>query len=259
MALTFEQGDRDRPRGHAILYFRDAADATRCLATYLVVLPIVMDVAKYIPPLLVGQLPVGEAKPVGALPLPPIPEVADSREALSALASVRGDDLLYGGTLAARDLPAIMHAVAEAAQEYHERYVRALARESPPAPESLPQEDAPGELDVQEALYALMSDADRVAELTRLTGQLRYALQRPDEPLVAQAVAELERLGRYLHPKYRFPAFMAAARTPGAKGDRLTDLYITRCYRICHHEYDALEALDAQIRELEAGGDPASA
>jgi hypothetical protein len=98
-----------------------------------------------------------------------------------------------------------------------------------------------------------------VAELTRLTGQLRYALQGPHEPLVAQAVAELERLGRYLHPKYRFAAFMAAARTPGPKGDRLTALYITRCYRICHHEYDALEALDAQIQALEAGDEAPSA
>lgn len=257
MALTFEQGDCDRPRGHAILYFRDAADTSRCLATYLVVLPIAMDVAKYIPPLLAGRLPLGEAKPVGALPLPPIPEVADSREALYALAEQRADDVLYGGTLVAHDLPALMHAVSEAAQEYHERYERALARATR-AEAAAAGEDAPGELDVQSALYALMSEADRIAELTRLTGQLRYALQGPHEPLVAQAVAELERLGRHLHPKYRFASFLAAARMPGPKGDRLTHLYITRCYRICHHEYDALAALDAEIQALESGEETAS-
>lgn len=254
MALSFERGDGERPRGHAILYFGDTGAPARYLATYLIVLPIAMDVAKYIPPLLAGRLPLGEAQAVGALPLPPIPEAIEDRTLLVALADARDDDLIYGGTIAGHDLPGMVQAVAEAARAYHERYEAARAREAPPT--TVASQDMPGELDVRDALYGLMSEADRIAELARLTGQLRYAVQGRDEPLIAQAVADMERLGRYLHPKYRFDAFLAAARTAGARGERLTELYVTRCYRICHHEFDELEALDAEIRALEAGDKP---
>lgn len=250
MALDFEHGDRGRPRGHAILYFRDAGDPARCLATYLVVLPITMDVAKYLPPLLAGRLPLGDMQAVGALPLPPIPESVADHGTLVAMAERRDDDLVCGGTVAGHDLPGMIQAVADAAREYHERCEATRAREAPAAVAS---EDAPGEMDVRDALYGLMSEADRIAELARMTGQLRYAVQGRDEPLIAQAVADLERLGRYLHPKYRFDAFLTAARTGRPKAERLTELYVTRCYRICHHEFDALEALDGEIAALEAG------
>ena len=41
--LTFRVGDPDRPRGHALLFFRDADDPDTAWATYLVVAPIQMD------------------------------------------------------------------------------------------------------------------------------------------------------------------------------------------------------------------------
>lgn len=257
MALTFEHGSSEHPRGHAVLYFRDPADRTRCMATYLIVLPITMDVAKYIPPLLAGRLPLGDAKPMGALPLPPIPEVVEDIDALLALAEARADDVVCGGTLAMHDLPGMMQAVANAAQEYYDRYEAAVERGASRAPQMSP-EDTQGEMDVQDALYGLMSESDRITELTRLTGQIRYALQDERDPLVAQAVGDLERLGRHLHPKYRFEAFLAAARTGGQKGERLTELYITRCYRLARNEFGGLTELDSAIRDLEAGDDSAS-
>src|ERR671938_591311 len=47
--LTFRAGDPDRPRGHALVFFRDADDPTAVWATYLVVTPIQMDLGKYVP------------------------------------------------------------------------------------------------------------------------------------------------------------------------------------------------------------------
>src|SRR5262249_22491796 len=81
--MGFEPGDRPRPRGHALLYFRDPQEAVRVWATYLVVPPIAMDIGKYVPPLLAAQLPQG----LGALggmpsvyPLPPFPEAVQSQD-----------------------------------------------------------------------------------------------------------------------------------------------------------------------------------
>src|SRR5690348_2177516 len=44
--LTFRAGDADRPRGHALVFFRDSAAADQVWATYLVVAPIKMDLGK---------------------------------------------------------------------------------------------------------------------------------------------------------------------------------------------------------------------
>ena len=54
--LTFRAGDADRPRGHALVFFRDADAADQVWATYLVVAPIKMDLGKYIPAAFASQL-----------------------------------------------------------------------------------------------------------------------------------------------------------------------------------------------------------
>src|SRR5260370_40498940 len=77
--LTFRAGDADRPRGHALVFFRDADDAEKVWATYLVVAPIKMDLGKYIPAAFASQL-AGQLSAPGpsAYPLPPVPEKFDA-------------------------------------------------------------------------------------------------------------------------------------------------------------------------------------
>ena len=54
MNLQFRRGAADRPRGHALAYF-EAPDG-RLYATYLVIPPIQIDLAKYMPPMFAGQI-----------------------------------------------------------------------------------------------------------------------------------------------------------------------------------------------------------
>ena len=109
MALTFEIGDPSFPKGHAIAYFRSGADV---LATYVLVLPISMDMGKYLPPLLASQLGgmagnlIGEG--MGSFAAPPVPEQVESLDYLERLAHVRGDDLVSGGTVVLGDVAAAM-------------------------------------------------------------------------------------------------------------------------------------------------------
>ena len=62
MDLQFEMGDSENPRGHALVYFSDTGTALY-FASYVVLLPITVDVSKYVPPFLMNQ--VGEPHPYG--------------------------------------------------------------------------------------------------------------------------------------------------------------------------------------------------
>src|SRR5215207_11403892 len=120
--LTFRAGDPDRPRGHALLFFRDGDDPDAVWATYLVVAPIQMDLGKYIPAAFASQL-AGQLGAAGrsAYPLPPVPEKIEGGLAwLERLASLRGDDLLDGGTLRMSDPLYAMQAVSDTGTQYAE-------------------------------------------------------------------------------------------------------------------------------------------
>ena len=56
MDLKFEIGSSASPRGHALVYFIDASDPSKIGASYIVVLPVNVDIAKYVPPFLAGQI-----------------------------------------------------------------------------------------------------------------------------------------------------------------------------------------------------------
>src|SRR5215213_7268309 len=98
MAARFELGDPEHPRGHALVYFRVSGGGDELLATYVVVLPIAINPAKYIPPASAGDL-----------------------AALRRLAEHRGDDLLDGGVVES-DPERLMVATHEASRDYAARY-----------------------------------------------------------------------------------------------------------------------------------------
>jgi len=247
MALTFEFGDPDRPRGHALLYFHSAA-GRRVLATYLLVPPVHFDPARYIPPIFAPRL-AAHPGTVAAFAWPPIPEPVESVAWVRAQARARGDDLLYGGTVAADDPERLLVATHEVLEEYARRCTAALAEavEAEPAPASEPALTPEDE----EALrYLLLAEKERLGELARLTGQLRYALEGGDRHLAAETLHRMGLLGRHLPAKYRIPEFLAAAQLPGDRGRRLAELYLERCYKLCDEEYEALPALDREIEAL---------
>jgi hypothetical protein len=244
MAAAFEIGDQDRPRGHALLYFRVSGTADEVVATYVVVLPIAINPAKYIPPAFAARMPQPVSE-VAATALPPIPETMESAEQVRQLARRRDDDLLDGGVIDA-DPERLMVAAHEVAQQYAAQYQRALETQpiqAAPPPEP-PDEDA--------LRWMLMSEKERIGELAKLTGQLRYAIDGGDEHLRRATVAQVEKLARLLPEKYRIADFLAAAQRPGDNGRRLAELYIDRCYKLGNEQYEALPDLDRQIQALES-------
>ena len=61
MDIVFDRGSKEEPKGHALLYFRSRSSLEEIWVTYTVILPITVDVTKYVPPFLMNQ--VGELGP----------------------------------------------------------------------------------------------------------------------------------------------------------------------------------------------------
>ncbi len=252
MLLEFQRGDRTRPRGHALAYYRDARKPGDLYATYLIVPPIAIDLAKYMPPMLSGHMPLSEMPALSAVPLPPVPEKAASLEHLEQLAEARDDGLLFLGTMDSSQLQTVLTQVTEAAQEYLRAWTERM--EKMPAPE--PERAALGETasSVQEVMYGLMSDRDKLTELAKLVGKLRYGVEGRDKAVIGEAEAEMRALAAHLSGKYRVAELTAAGKQPGEKGRKLAELHLARCYKLCDEDYLAAERIDGEIRALEAQG-----
>ncbi len=257
MALTFDIGDADRPKGHAIVYFQSPT-TSEVLATYVLILPIPMDIGKYLPPLLASQLGgmAGEmmVEGMGSFAAPPVPEAVESVDFLRSLATLRGDDLVSGGTVALGDPTAAMHEAGEAVQEYQRLY-RAYADSAQPAEAATqalgPEGSAAGPADVQRVLYELMSERDRLGELSKLVGTMRFAAGGGDTALVEETEAGLEALEQLLPEHYWIANVRAAARDSSDAGALLAQVYVERAYKLADEDFAAVQLLEKRIKDLQ--------
>lgn len=261
MALTFEIGDPSAPKGHAIAYFRSGADV---LATYVLVLPISMDMGKYLPPLLASQLGgmagnlMGEG--MGSFAAPPVPEQVESLDYLERLARVRGDDLVSGGTVVLGDVAAAMSEAAEVVQEYarlydaHTKLATAASAGGPQATDAQPTAlDAGADQGggrVDHVLYELMTERDKLGELSKLVGTMRFATERDDGSLVAETDESIEALERLLPERYWTAKVRAAAKDTSENGAKLAQLYVERCYKLLDDDFAAVQLLEKRIGDF---------
>ena len=248
MAVDFEKGDPDAPKGHALLYFRSSVDPDEIVGTYVICFPISFDVSKYVPPFLMGQVSGLDPKDMSALAYPPAPEKLDGHSALVALAEAREDDILFCGTLNPSDVPSAMMAVNDAVREYNERYTAARDAAVVDGPSVEPE--LPG-LAINEVLYGLMSDGDKLSELTRLVGKLRYVAEGNEEALIVEAEHDIMAMAQHLPENHRVARLVEEAKAGGEDGSRLADLYLQRCFYLAQEEYVKLGLVEEQISDLE--------
>ncbi|MSP78623.1 MAG: hypothetical protein EXR67_03600 [Dehalococcoidia bacterium] len=247
--LTFERGDQAKPKGHALLYFKDADDPSKLVSTYVVVLPVTVDIVKYLPPFLASQA-AELGKGTSAFAFPPVPEASEGQDHLNQIADARGDDLLFGGTVSLAQVPYLLTAVNDVVQRYGEAYQAHIS--TLPAP-SIPAAAAQsGTFNVDDILYQLMSDRDRLAEMTKFIGTLRFALDGRDENLVKDSGARVQSLGKCLPERYLAEDLLKAAQNPSRKGASLAQLYLERCYKLLDGNQQAVLELDERIRTLQA-------
>ena len=249
MQLQFELGESSRPRGHALVYFRDIANADLVGATYIIVLPINVDIAKYVPPFLAGQIESIGTTDMSAFTFPPAPEPAESEAAVRSLAELRGDDLLFGGAQRLDDPANLMGLVGSITSEYKRLYDDFVGRDS------ILKEAGPGLADsdeegVHDLVYGLMSEADLLGELTKLMGQLRYAIEGGDKATAAEAESKLRAVGRHVPANRRIDLLVGAATGSDAESPELTGLFLERAYGLFREDYRAVKSVEDQIRAL---------
>ena len=255
MALTFIIGDSSAPKGHAILYFQSDADV---LATYVIVLPIAMDMGKYLPPLLASQLGgmaggiLGEG--MGSFAAPPVPEKVESIAFVERLARLRGDDLIEGSNVKLGDIAAAMSEAAEVVQQYSGLYEQHAGDSAYSSQKDIRGVQWPAEIEgtvsVEHLLYELMSDRDKLGELSKLVGTMRFATDRSDQELMDETDGSMEALARLLPEHYWANKVRSIANDATEAGGILAQLYVERCYKLLDEDFPAVEEIEKRIRDL---------
>ena len=253
MDITFERGSEAAPKGHAFVYFRSSLDAGEVWASYLVILPITVDITKYVPPFLMGQLPDASMQDLSSFAFPPAPERMESLDQILELADARDDDILFAGAFNTSDLPSMMMAAGDAVQQYTELYNsvsgRARAVDASTAEDTLD----PGSVGVNEVMYGLMSDSDKLAELTTLVGKLRFAVDSNEDALIREAETDIASLSRHLDFEHKTDRIVEGIKQGSEDARRLTMLYVQRCYCIVQEDYLTLGNVEDQIAAIETG------
>ena len=247
MALVFDLGSPNSPKGHALLYFEDSAQPGRWLSTYMVVLPVRVDISKYLPPMFLSQAQMGslDIQDMSAFAFPPVPESVDSRDWLERIASLRGDDLINGGPLSSQDMQRSMMAINEFVQEYArlcQRYQDAAS----PVDEPLP----PAELSVSHFMYEFMTPNERLEELSKLIGKLQFAVAGPDAQMAEETKAELQAIASHFAEHFWMDRLLDAAGSSDDRDRRLAQLYLDRCYRLVDEDYLKAKQIEEEILRL---------
>jgi hypothetical protein len=213
--------------------------------------------SKYLPAFLAAQLPpedLREATNVSVVPIPPMLEEGGSLEHLQTLAERRDDDLCDIGSVNPRDDMARMQHAMEQCQEYGQLYMNYAATfaQTPPFEEieargSLALDD----LDAEELLMQTMTERQRLAELSKLVGVARYAMEGHDTRLLQETKQRMQRIARPLADKYKSSELLAAAFDPGERGAKLTQLYLERGFKLLDEEYAEIPGIERAIRELQ--------
>jgi len=181
-------------------------------------------------------------------------EEGNSLERLQMLAERRDDDLCDIGTVNPKDEGARMQLVAQGCQEYGQFYVNFASSFAQIGTLTAIEDEAPialDDLDADELLIQTMTDRQRLAELGKLVGVARYALEGRDEHQLQETRQRMRRVAQSLADKYRSTELTDAAFDPGERGARLAELYLERAYKLLDEEYSDIPGIERAIRELQ--------
>jgi hypothetical protein len=107
------------------------------------------------------------------------------------------------------------------------------------------------DLDTEDLLLQTMTDRQRLAELGKLVGVARYAIEGHDTTLLQDTRKRMANIARLMPEKYRGDDLISAATDTGERGSRLAQLYLERGYKLLDEEYADIPGIERTIRELQ--------
>ena len=237
---------------------------TKWYASYVVTLPIKSDLTKFLPPFLASHLGALPLNDLSSFAMPPVPEPVDGFGELERLSGQRGDDLVYAGSMFSYDLPRMMESVTEAVSSYAELYAAAGksatvaggeavgAAEPEPLPSAEgPEEELDSSFNVNDVLFSFMSESDKLSELSRLLGRLRFAVEGADQSAATEVGEDIAVLARHLPEEFQVANLLAVAQDTSERSSQLAKLYLDRCFRLSAGEAGQAAELEAEIRRLQ--------
>ena len=109
------------------------------------------------------------------------------------------------------------------------------------------------ELSVSDVLYGLMSDSDKLSELSKLIGRLRFAVDGSDERLISETETEIAMVANHLPQSHNIPQLIEAVKSNDSRSAELADVYLRRSYHLVQEDYAKLTDIEGRIKELEDG------
>lgn len=265
MTLEYHLGDPASPKGHALIYFRDGSDPDKVGAAYVVMLPVSVDISKYVPPFLAGQVEQLGTGNMSSFAFPPAPEPVPSESWLREIAQRRGDDLLFGGVANLDDITSLMAAVADISSEYSAQYESVYGvPEGGSGPQPV-EAGAPGSgagdvaksaesnAEVHDVMYSLMAEVDLLSELTKLMGRLQYELSGDDEAGARESESKIRSIGRHVPENRRIDLLVGAAIDGRPESARRAQLYLERVFAMYREDYTRVHTLEQEITALAPG------
>ncbi len=252
--MIFDQGDPNNPRGHALVYFTVSTEPEKVYSSYIVILPLKSDLSKYVPPFLASTLGEIPTDNFTSFSMPPAPEDNYTLQELQILATNRSDDLINGGSIFSYDVTRLMELVNNTVQEYSSSY---SSREiNPPESTSLdPHKDlepsSDNSFDVNDVLFDLLTEKDKLLEVTKLLSKLKFSQDTSDDIMVKETTSELQLMSKHLPATFKINELIRAATNMNPNGLTIASLYLDRCYKIAEEDYESVKQIDDKIDYLE--------
>ena len=109
---------------------------------------------------------------------------------------------------------------------------------------------------MNDVLYEFMGEPDKLNELSKLVGKLRFASEGwegfYDRSMIEEVESEILLLSIYLPDKYKIQAVMQSAKLWSDSGSVLTQLYLERCYKLYEEDYIELQKIEDKIEWFES-------
>ena len=104
---------------------------------------------------------------------------------------------------------------------------------------------------VSDVLYDFMSDDEKLGQLTKLVGQLRFAVDGADTTLLRETESEIVLLARHLPDAHEIPKLVDTLKSNAANAPSLAESYLQRSYHLVREDYSKLAEIEKQIKSLE--------
>jgi len=241
MSLSFEIGDEYSPKGHAVIYY---TAGLKYYMAYIVIIPIAFDFTKFMPPVISSQINAEDMAGFSAFALPPVPEeISDGYEFIKNIAVTRSDDLIYGGGINESNLIETAQSVNSQVESYSNLYK--TSQESNSTYISETSED----LDVHNVMLSLLSEKDRLGEISKLIGKLQFAVEGNDIDQVKETEFEINNISSYFTEEYKIGVILQLVKNYSLNSSKVIQLYIERCYKLADNDLDGVKILDQAIEQ----------